>query len=201
MKNRKIFNAIIAAAFAIVLTGCSQGTPEESSLPTGEPIESQSVTQESQNQIVEVSIPATITVNCVYADGAPDLVVYLDVNGVSSKLDENNDSIIYGYDKDDNLIYKMEDSSVKDADGALNVTSVYEFYSLKYDFDFRMEPLGPENVESIHTISGSIVTRNESGETSKDFSYENVGVRGQTGIWYAGICSCRDGALTDYIAQ
>ena len=50
-------------------------------------------------------------------------------------------------------------------------------------------------------ISGSIVTRNESGETSKEFSYENVGVRGQTGIWYAGICSCRNGVLTDYVAR
>ena len=200
MKNTKIIKTIFATALAIVLTGCSQSAPEESSLPTGEPIQSQSATQEvAQN--MEVSVPATITVNCVYADGAPDLVVYLDVNGVSSKPDETNANIIYGYDKDDNLIYKMEDSSVTDADGTFNVTTVYEFYSLKYDFDFRMEPLEPENTESIQKITGSIVVRNESGETSKDFGFDTIGMRGQTGIWYAGICSCRDGVLTDYIAE
>ena len=199
MKNTKILKVILATTLAIALTGCSENKSEESSSFTGEPIESQSVSQESQN--AEVSVPATITVNLSYADGAPDLVVYLDVNGVSSKPDEQNGSIIYGYDQDDNLVYKMEDSSTKGDDGVLNVTSVYEFYSLKYDFDFRMEPLQPENSGSIQTISGTIVTRNESGETSKDFTFENVGMRGQTGIWYAGICSCRDGVIGEYVVE
>ena len=198
MKNRKITKVILATALAIVLTGCSQSKPEETSSLTGEPIESQSDTQETQG--VEVSVPATITVNCVYADGAPDLVTYMDVNGVTSKPGES-DNIIYGYDKDDNLVYKMEDSSVKEADGTLKVTTVFEFYSLQYDFDFRMEPLQPENGGSIQQISGSIVTRSETGETNKDFTFETVGVRGQTGIWYAGICSCRDGVLGDYVTQ
>lgn len=199
MKNTKIIKAILTATMVLALTGCAESKSEETSALTGEPMESQSATQESQN--AEVSVPATITVNLSYADGAPDLVVYLDVNGVSSKPDEQDGSIIYGYDKDDNLVYKVVDSSVKDDNGALNVTSVYEFYSLKYDFDFRMEPLQPENGGSIQTISGSIVTRNEAGETSKDFSFETVGMRGQTGIWYAGICSCRDGVLGEYVAQ
>ena len=199
MKNTKIIKAILTATMVLALTGCAESKSEETSALTGEPMESQSATQESQN--AEVSVPATITVNLSYADGAPDLVVYLDVNGVSSKPDEQDGSIIYGYDKDDNLVYKVVDSSVKDDNGALNVTSVYEFYSLKYDFDFRMEPLQPENGGSIQTISGSIVTRNEAGETSKDFSFETVGMRSQTGIWYAGICSCRDGVLGEYVAQ
>ena len=175
MKNTKIIKAILTATMVLALTGCAESKSEETSALTGEPMESQSATQESQN--AEVSVPATITVNLSYADGAPDLVVYLDVNGVSSKPDEQDGSIIYGYDKDDNLVYKVVDSSVKDDNGALNVTSVYEFYSLKYDFDFRMEPLQPENGGSIQTISGSIVTRNEAGETSKDFSFETVGMR------------------------
>ena len=199
MKNNKIIKAILATALVLALTGCAESKSEETSSFTGESMESQSSTQESQN--AQVSVPATITVNLSYADGAPDLVVYLDVNGVSSKPDEKDGSIIYGYDKDDNLVYKVVDSSVKGDDGALNVTSVYEFYSLKYDFDFRMEPLQPENGGSIQTINGSIVTRNEAGETSKDFSFETVGMRGQTGIWYAGICSCRDGVLGEYVAE
>ena len=199
MKNNKIIKAMLATALVLALTGCAESKSEETSSFTGEPIESQSASQESQN--AEVSVPATITVNLSYADGAPDLVVYLDVNGVSSKPDEKNDSIIYGYDQDDNLVYKMEDSSTKGDDGALNVTSVYEFYSLKYDFDFRMEPLQPENGGSIQTINGTIVTRNESGETSRDFSFETVGMRGQTGIWYAGICSCRDGVIGEYVVE
>lgn len=199
MKINKIIKAILATTLVLTLTGCSESKSEETSSFTGEPIGSQSASQESQKS--EVSVPATITVNLSYADGAPDLVVYLDVNGVSSKPDEKNDNIIYGYDQDDNLVYKMEDSSTKGDDGALNVTSVYEFYSLKYDFDFRMEPLQPENGGSIQTINGTIVTRNESGETSRDFTFENVGMRGQTGIWYAGICSCRDGVIGEYVVE
>ena len=199
MKINKIIKAILATTLVLTLTGCSESKSEETSSFTGEPIESQSASQESQKS--EVSVPATITVNLSYADGAPDLVVYLDVNGVSSKPDEKNDNIIYGYDQDDNLVYKMEDSSTKGDDGALYVTSVYEFYSLKYDFDFRMEPLQPENGGSIQTINGTIVTRNESGETSRDFTFENVGMRGQTGIWYAGICSCRDGVIGEYVVE
>jgi hypothetical protein len=136
---------------------------------------------------------ATVRLNVTYEDGNPDIIEALDIDGVEDHPDETG-SIITGYDKSGKLIYKRSDTSVTDAQGKMDVEITYEFYSLDHDFDLRVEPLYPENGGGIQTVKGSVVTDG----TSSDFTFETVGRRGQTGIWYAGICSCRNGVLGDY---
>ena len=132
-------------------------------------------------------------VNVTYEDGSPDIIEYLDINGVKEKPDETGKTIT-GYDESGKPVYKRSDSSVTDSKGAMDVEITYEFYSLEHDFDFRIEPFSPENGGGIETVKGSVITDG----TSRDFTYETVCRRGQTGIWYAGICSCRNGVLGDY---
>lgn len=139
------------------------------------------------------NIIATVHVNVTYEDGSPDIIEYLDINGVKEKPDETGKTLT-GYDESGKPVYKRSDSSVTDSKGAMDVEITYEFYSLDHDFDFRIEPFSPENGGGIETVKGSVITDG----TSRDFTYETVCRRGQTGIWYAGICSCRNGVLGDY---
>lgn len=138
-------------------------------------------------------VRATVNVNVTYEDGSPDIIEYLDIDGVKEKPDETG-HVLTGYDESGKLIYKRSDSSVTDSKGAMDVEIIYEFYSLDHDFDYRIEPLSPENGGGIQTVKGSV----KADGTSRDFTFENVSRRGQTGIWYAGICSCRNGVLGDY---
>lgn len=156
----------------------------------------ETTTDSKDNPSVDVStsdVVATITLNVTYENADVDLIEVMDIPGVGSAPGETP-NIIYGKDDSKNLVYRREDSSVTDSNGAKTVTIVYEFYTLKYDFDFRMDPLNPENGSNIQTINGTI---NYNGSTSS-YTYENVGRRGQTGIWYAGICSNRNGVLGEY---
>ena len=138
-------------------------------------------------------VVATISLDVTYANGEVDLIEVMDMPDVKSELGETP-NVIYAKDANNNLVYRREDSSVTDANGNLTVTILYELYTLNYDFDFRMDPLNPENGSNIQTIKGSI---NNNGTTTS-YDYSTVGRRGQTGIWYAGICSCRGGVLGEY---
>ncbi|MCR5603694.1 MAG: hypothetical protein K6G27_08335 [Lachnospiraceae bacterium] len=138
-------------------------------------------------------VKATVRVNITYEDGSPDTIEYLDIEGIKEKPDETG-HVITGYDESGKLIYKRSDSSVTDSKGAMDVEITYEFYSLDHDFDFRMEPVSPENGGGIQTVKGYVKTDG----ASRDFTFETVSRRGQTGIWYVGICSCRNGILGEY---
>jgi uncharacterized protein YcfL len=138
-------------------------------------------------------VKATVRVNITYEDGSPDTIEYLDIEGIKEKPDETG-HVITGYDESGKLIYKRSDSSVTDSKGAMDVEITYEFYSLDHDFDFRIEPLSPENGGGIQTVKGYVKTDG----ASRDFTFETVSRRGQTGIWYVGICSCRNGILGEY---
>lgn len=218
--NKKVFMTVIIWV-AVVLQGCSQSNPEQASEQEVISFDSQPVviTQEtSKDNISETAkdnaseaaedkatetakddtseaanIIATVHVNVTYEDGSPDIIEYLDINGVKEKPDETGKTIT-GYDESGKPVYKRSDSSVTDPKGAMDVEITYEFYSLDHDFDFRIEPFSPENGGGIETVKGSVITDG----TSRDFTYETVCRRGQTGIWYAGICSCRNGVLGDY---
>ena len=209
MKNLKIMKTTLAVVSAILLTACAQNNAGETQSSEAQKTEVQKTevqsqesiqTEEQNTQAAEVTVPATVIVKCAYENGTPDIVEYFDISDVTDQPSEDG-HIINGYDAAGNLVYKREDSSSTDDNGIVNVTITYDFYSLEHNFDFSIQPLEPENGGNIQTLNGSIVVRNESGETSKDFTFETVGFRGQTGIWYAGICSCRDGVLGDYIAE
>lgn len=218
--NKKVFMTVIIWV-AVVLQGCSQSNPEQASEQEVISFDSQPVviTQETSkdnisetakdnaseaaedkaaetakdNAFETANIIATVHVNVTYEDGSPDIIEYLDINGVKEKPDETGKTIT-GYDESGKPVYKRSDSSVTDPKGAMDVEITYEFYSLAHDFDFRIEPFSPENGGGIETVKGSVITDG----TSRDFTYETVCRRGQTGIWYAGICSCRNGVLGDY---
>ena len=209
MKNRKVLMAIMVSAIVVMFAGCSQdkaeSTPSSSAqVESRSQVESQAQdqgqAQDQNTQDAEKTVTAPVTVKCAYENGAPDLAETLNISDVTDKPEEDGHTIC-GYDADGKMVYKREDSSFTDDNGVLNVTITYEFYSLEHDFDFQIDPLQPENGGSIQTLNGSIVVKSGSDETSKDFTFETVGVRGQTGIWYAGICSCRDGVLGDFIAE
>ena len=160
---------------------------------TSEAAEDKAAETAKDNASETANIIATVHVNVTYEDGSPDIIEYLDINGVKEKPDETGKTLT-GYDESGKPVYKRSDSSVTDPKGAMDVEITYEFYSLDHDFDFRIEPFSPENGGGIETVKGSVITN----RTSRDFTYETVCRRGQTGIWYAGICSCRNGVLGDY---
>lgn len=216
MKTKRMMTALLIAAMTVALVACSESKPEPVVLPdngnvtaTSEETVSETVKVEepsettlptSENtQTTDTSaqqaegVVATITINCTYENGEPDIIEALDMPAVASQPGKDDDNI-YGYDEAENLIYKYSATSVVDDNGSMSMTGTYEFYSLDYDFDFRVEPLNPENGGSIQTITGTYTAGNE----STDYTWETVGIRGQTGIWYAGICSCRGGVLGAY---
>ena len=194
--NKKVSMTVIIWV-AVVLQGCSPSNQEQASEQEVISFDSQPVviTQEtSKDNISETAnVIATVRVNVTYEDGSPDIIEYMDISGVKEKPDETGKTIT-GYDESGKPVYKRSDSSVTDSKGAMDVEITYEFYSLDHDFDFRIEPFSPENGGGIETVKGSVITDG----TSRDFTYETVCRRGQTGIWYAGICSCRNGVLGDY---
>ena len=240
MKRIKLMTILLAAATAVVITGCSgkntdvtsetrlvelegqtlevasQKEEKESSVAvpdTSEPEEKQEQKEKQQDpqpaqdpkqeqqpakdegKEDAAEVVATIKVSFSYSEGTPDTIEVMDITGVSGKPDDNDRSIIRGYDDAGKLVYKRTDTGAKDDKGTLNVTITYEFYSLDHDFDYRFEPLEPENGGDIQTLKGSY---SQKGGASKDLTFETAGIRGQTGIWYAGVCSCRKGTLGDY---
>ena len=211
MRKVTIMAALLLTLTAGMLVGCSKKTESnpdsapvtidqtqpESVQPAVSEVEPESPSATDGSEQAPATdgqgeVVATVVVNISYADGSPDVIEVLDINGVSGGPDGK------GYDNAGKLIYERKDTGSTDANGALNVTITYEFYSLDYDFDYRYEPMDPENGGNIQSITGKIT---KAGGDSKDFTFETIGIRGQTGIWYAGICSCRNGVLGDYTAE
>lgn len=212
MKKSKLLTAILVAATAVVLAGCKKTSTEPVSIvdyiidseiaQTGS--ETPVIVDDSEIVPVEPGqtsgVLASITVNFVYSEGTADTIEMLNIGGVASQPDETG-HIMYGYDEAETLIYQREDTSFTDEDGKLNVTISYDFYNLDYNFDLAFDPMDPENGGDIQSINGSILKNVNGTETVEDFTWENVGIRGETGIWYAGVCSCRNGVIGAYEVQ
>ena len=221
MKKSSLLKVVLAAAAALVLVGCSKPNTDiepnaapdvqldtqndaDTILPSedeesAEILDEIAATDEMQPSVDNeetIGAVATVVVNFVYDEGTPDTIEYLNIDGVSGQPDGTGD-ITYGYDEAGKLIYKREDAGFTDEDGRLNVSTTYEFYSLDHNFDLSYEPMEPENGGDIQSITGGIYRDQETSE----FTWETVGIRSQTGIWYAGICSCRDGAIGGYISE
>lgn len=212
MKKSKLLTAILVAATAVVLAGCKKTSTEPVSIvdyiidseiaQTGS--ETPVIVDDSEIVPVEPGqtsgVLASITVNFVYSEGTADTIEMLNIGGVAAQPDETG-HIMYGYDEAETLIYQREDTSFTDEDGKLNVTISYDFYNLDYNFDLAFDPMDPENGGDIQSINGSILKNVNGTETVEDFTWENVGIRGETGIWYAGVCSCRNGVIGAYEVQ
>ena len=65
-------------------------------------------------------------------------------------------------------------------------------YSYDHDFDLIIEP-GPENKTELQTVK---VTIEKNDGTVNNYTFEDIGRRGNTGIWYCSVCSCHDGCLS-----
>lgn len=213
MKKSKLLTAILVAATAVVLAGCKKTSTEpvsivdyivDSEIAQGVTSEAPVIVEDSEIVPVEPGqtsgVLASITVNFVYSEGTADTIEMLNIGGVASQPDETG-HIMYGYDEAETLIYQREDTSFTDEDGKLNVTISYDFYNLDYNFDLAFDPMDPENGGDIQSINGSILKNVNGTETVEDFTWENVGIRGETGIWYAGVCSCRNGVIGAYEVQ
>ena len=212
MKKSKLLTAILVAATAVVLAGCKKTSTEPVSIvdyiidseiaQTGS--ETPVIVDDSEIIPVEPGqtsgVLASITVNFVYSEGTADTIEMLNIGGVAAQPDETG-HIMYGYDEAETLVYQREDTSFTDEDGKLNVTISYDFYNLDYNFDLAFDPMDPENGGDIQSINGSILKNVNGTETVEDFTWENVGIRGETGIWYAGVCSCRNGVIGAYEVQ
>ncbi len=213
MKKSKLLTVILVAATAVVLAGCKKTSTEpvsivdyivDSEIAQGVTSEAPVIVDDSEIVPVEPGqtsgVLASITVNFVYSEGTADTIEMLNIGGVASQPDETG-HIMYGYDEVETLIYQREDTSFTDEDGKLNVTISYDFYNLDYNFDLAFDPMDPENGGDIQSINGSILKNVNGTETVEDFTWENVGIRGETGIWYAGVCSCRNGVIGAYEVQ
>ena len=212
MKKSKLLTAILVAATAVVLAGCKKTSTEPVSIvdyiidseiaQTGS--ETPVIVDDSEIVPVEPGqtsgVLASITVNFVYSEGTADTIEMLNIGGVAAQPDETG-HIMYGYDEAETLVYQREDTSFTDEDGKLNVTISYDFYNLDYNFDLAFDPMDPENGGDIQSINGSILKNVNGTETVEDFTWENVGIRGETGMWYAGVCSCRNGVIGAYEVQ
>lgn len=212
MKKSKLLTAILVAATAVVLAGCKKTSTEPVSIvdyiidseiaQTGS--ETPVIVDDSEIVPVEPGqtsgVLASITVNFVYSEGTADTIEMLNIGGVAAQPDETG-HIMYGYDEAENLVYQREDTGFTDEDGKLNVTISYDFYNLDYNFDLAFDPMDPENGGDIQSINGSILKNVNGTETVEDFTWETVGIRGVTGIWYAGVCSCRNGVIGAYEVQ
>ena len=212
MKKSKLLTAILVAATAVVLAGCKKTSTEPVSIvdyiidseiaQTGS--ETPVIVDDSEIVPVEPGqtsgVLASITVNFVYSEGTADTIEMLNIGGVAAQPDETG-HIMYGYDEAETLVYQREDTSFTDEDGKLNVTISYDFYNLDYNFDLAFDPMDPENGGDTQSINGSILKNVNGTETVEDFTWENVGIRGETGIWYAGVCSCRNGVIGAYEVQ
>ena len=213
MKKSKLLTAILVAATAVVLAGCKKTSTEpvsivdyivDSEIAQGVTSEAPVIVDDSEIVPVEPGqtsgVLASITVNFVYSEGTADTIEMLNIGGVAAQPDETG-HIMYGYDEAETLVYQREDTSFTDEDGKLNVTMSYDFYNLDYNFDLAFDPMDPENGGDIQSINGSILKNVNGTETVEDFTWENVGIRGETGIWYAGVCSCRNGVIGAYEVQ
>ena len=213
MKKSKLLTVILVAATAVVLAGCKKTSTEpvsivdyivDSEIAQGVTSEAPVIVDDSEIVPVEPGqtsgVLASITVNFVYSEGTADTIEMLNIGGVAAQPDETG-HIMYGYDEAETLIYQREDTSFTDEDGKLNVTISYDFYNLDYNFDLAFDPMDPENGGDIQSINGSILKNVNGTETVEDFTWENVGIRGETGIWYAGVCSCRNGVIGAYEVQ
>ena len=213
MKKSKLLTAILVAATAVVLAGCKKTSTEpvsivdyivDSEIAQGVTSEAPVIVDDSEIVPVEPGqtsgVLASITVNFVYSEGTADTIEMLNIGGVAAQPDETG-HIMYGYDEAETLVYQREDTSFTDEDGKLNVTISYDFYNLDYNFDLAFDPMDPENGGDIQSINGSILKNVNGTETVEDFTWENVGIRGETGIWYAGVCSCRNGVIGAYEVQ
>ena len=124
--NKKIVKAILTVATVVMLAGCAQDkTDESASSETKKEVQSQEQSQEqgkqeesqAQEQDVqeqsqaqeqdaqddEKQSTATITVNCAYENGTPDIVEVMNVKDVTSQPEEDG-HVICGYDAEGTLV-------------------------------------------------------------------------------------------------
>ena len=212
-KSKKTGMILLALATvgSMVFAGCSSKAPANNSTVVEE--ESKSENNENnefsmvpvvENESEVAPLPATeeqplatITITWVCSDGEMGL---LEDSVVITPLraDALAERYCNYYDENDVLVYTWSRDYEEDENGVKIATAFYQFYTLDYDFDLFVEPLVPENTEDLQTIEAVI---DQPGMESITYKYEDIGRRGQTGIWYAGVCACRGGAITEYVAE
>lgn len=118
---------------------------------------------------------------------------YMQISGDMSG-EQLSDSYVEYSDPDYDLIYSRWDNHeefMQSATSGMSETVEYYIYSYDYDFDLIIEP-GPENKTELQSVR---VTIEKNDGTVINYTYEDIGRRGDTGIWYCGVCSCRNGEL------
>ncbi|MBQ9866584.1 MAG: hypothetical protein IJM34_06145 [Lachnospiraceae bacterium] len=97
-------------------------------------------------------------------------------------------------DADYNLVYSRSDNHeefMQGAESGMTETVEYYIYSYDHDFDLVIEP-GPENKTEMQSVK---VTIQKNDGTITNYTFEDIGRRGDTGIWYCNVCSCRGGQV------
>ncbi len=211
MKKRYLA-AVMAFAVSfsgIFLVGCGKDVPTD-------PIvyEDNSLTDETGNadDIADVTNDDTDT---VIADADveygleeywyfPDAAYLIEINWQRSDGEEHLEDIFYVdgeqyTDEDavyagDELVYERTVLRYGEGDEQ-GTTMLYGIYSLDHDMYLMIEPNAPENTIDINSITLSVTAQNGSEEVSLGKDFSELGGRGGTGIWYAGIFTVKDGKL------
>ena len=210
IRIRATLTALMMAG-CMVFAGCSKKAPETNITPDVEPeIETEtsekgevfSVTVPEESEVVpepETEKEALVTVSIQWdcTGGRPsELTDNIDITALREVVVSEDEFSEY-YDELDNLIYSRACGYLTHQDGTEDFFVAYYFYSLDYNFDIIVEP-GMENSQDLQSILAII---SKPGAEDTIYGFEDIGRRGQTGIWYAGVCSCRDGEIKEYIVQ
>ena len=206
-KKMKMMITALSMAGCMIFAGCGSKAPAPTPDPVNTVVEESNKPVANDFPVVEVpdsEIPpqppetegpvTTIIITWECSDGAfGDLTENLDITPL--RADAPAERYCEYFDEGDNLVYSWSRDYEEGDDGIVRATCVYNFFTLDYSFDLIIEPNGPENSSDLQSIT-AVIERN--GLPDLNYTFEDIGRRGQTGIWYAGVCSCREGAVTEY---
>ncbi len=118
------------------------------------------------------------------ADGEEHLEMYVDLDG--KMIDQEAEE---AYDDNGMLVYTKTEEYM-DANNNVKVID-YLIYSFDSDLEIRVEPKGGDNTTDLQGVIVDI-SNDMTGECY-NYTFEDLGTRGQTGVWYVTAFMLKDG--------
>ncbi len=112
-----------------------------------------------------------------------EMYVYLDGKTIAQDVEE-------AYDENDALVYTKTEGYFEESK---TVNIQYLIYSDQSTLEIKVEPIGGNNTSDIQTIEVEI-SNDMTGECYS-YTFEDIGSRADTGVWYATVFSLEDGVM------
>ena len=205
-KITKKAGVLFTVLAALLLAGCTAGSPKEvtaGSEETSQPVPVQEtsegfselvkeeVREEASGGEEEETAPLTVEVTWECSGGENMLQDYIFMDEL--KTNGSWDKFQEAYDANDNLVY-THSFELKEEEGMTRAYANYIFYTLDMDFSIYAEPILGENTSDLQTIEVTIRQTKPVVQTL-NYTFEDVGARGGTGVWYADICTNEGGEV------